>query len=120
MFRLIRSSKLFNKKMLTSLKPAGTQHFAASSSTSDKLSEDSKRVKQSFLNLIAVKDAPVSALFYGFSGLIPFVYIPAHMIQMGNYIPELAYAHLAYGAVILSFLGGSKWGTTIPNPGVSI
>ena len=30
------------------------------------------------------------------------------------YIPELAYAQLAYGASILSFLGGARWGFAVP------
>jgi len=55
-------------------------------------------------------------LFYGVSGLIPFTAIPAFMFQSSMYIPELAYAHLAYSAVILSFLGGVRWGSSISNP----
>ena len=59
------------------------------------------------------------ALAYGLGGLVPFVTIPAHMVNAGVFIPELAYCHLAYGAIILSFLGGTRWGLTLPHPQVS-
>jgi len=58
----------------------------------------------------------VPALAYGLGGLVPFVTIPAHMVNAGVFIPELAYCHLAYGAIILSFLGGTRWGLTLPHP----
>lgn len=31
-----------------------------------------------------------------------------------SYIPELAYAQVAYGASILSFVGGARWGFALP------
>lgn len=80
-----------------------------------KLSDD---IKTSLKSIPDIKHAPAPALFYGFSGLIPFTAIPAYMFQSGAYIPELAFTSLAYGAVILSFLGGVRWGTFLTNPQV--
>ena len=77
-----------------------------------------KDVKAALKNFGDIKDAPPSALTYGISGLIPFASIPAYMISSGIFIPELAYCNLAYGAVILSFLGGIRWGSSLPCPEV--
>lgn len=60
-----------------------------------------------------LKHAPAPALVLGISGLIPFVWIPLYMIMSNAYMPEMAFAQATYGAVILSFLGGIRWGTTI-------
>lgn len=57
---------------------------------------------------------PKPALTLGFAGLIPFVTPTLFMAVSGIYCPELAYAQLAYGASILSFLGGARWGYTLP------
>lgn len=73
----------------------------------------SEQTKCALKNISDVKHAPASALVYGVGGLIPFTSIPAYMFQSGVYIPELVYANLAYGAVILSFLGGIRWGVTV-------
>ena len=75
-----------------------------------------EETKAAFKNLSDIKDAPASALFFGTSGLIPFTSIPAYMLTSGAYIPELAYSSLTYSAVILSFLGGVRWGSAIPSP----
>lgn len=64
-----------------------------------------------------MKDLPKSpkpALYLGFSGLLPFVCPTLFMAMTENYIPELAYAQVAYGAAILSFLGGARWGFALP------
>lgn len=58
--------------------------------------------------------APKPALILGFAGLIPFVTPPLVMAVSESYYPELAYAQLAYGASILSFLGGARWGFALP------
>ena len=79
-----------------------------------------KDVKAALKNFGDIKDAPPSALTYGISGLIPFASIPAYMISSGIFIPELAYCNLAYGAVILSFLGGIRWGSSLPCPEVLV
>lgn len=58
--------------------------------------------------------SPTPALTLGFAGLIPFVTPTLIMAVSGIYCPELAYAQLAYGASILSFLGGARWGFVLP------
>ena len=57
---------------------------------------------------------PASAAALGFSGLIPFL-VPAIGLWVvgSSYQFELATALVAYGAVILSFLGGIRWGEAI-------
>ena len=57
---------------------------------------------------------PASAAALGFSGLIPFL-VPAIGLWLvgSNYQFELVTALVAYGAVILSFLGGVRWGVAI-------
>lgn len=58
--------------------------------------------------------SPKPALYLGFAGLIPFVTPTLLMAVTGSYFPELAYAQLAYGASIVSFLGGARWGFALP------
>lgn len=57
---------------------------------------------------------PKPALTLGFAGLIPFVTPTLIMAVTEVYCPELAYAQLAYGASILSFQGGARWGFALP------
>ncbi|XP_030647574.1 transmembrane protein 69 [Chanos chanos] len=61
-----------------------------------------------------IKNTPKPALYLGLSGLIPFVSAPLLMAVMETYIPEVAFAHVAYGASIVSFLGGARWGFALP------
>lgn len=61
-----------------------------------------------------LKQAPKPALYLGLSGLIPFVAAPLVMGATELYIPEIAFAQVAYGASILSFLGGVRWGFAVP------
>ncbi|XP_034979829.1 transmembrane protein 69 [Zootoca vivipara] len=62
----------------------------------------------------SLKDSPKPALYLGIAGLIPFVSVPLLMaIQEVSY-PELVFAQIAYGASILSFLGGIRWGFALP------
>lgn len=58
--------------------------------------------------------SPKPALTLGFAGLVPFVTPTLIMAVSEVYCPELAYAQLAYGASILSFLGGARWGFALP------
>lgn len=58
--------------------------------------------------------SPKPALYLGFAGLIPFVTPTLFMAVMETYCPELAFAQLAYGASIVSFLGGARWGFALP------
>lgn len=78
----------------------------------------SDETKTSLKNFTQIKNTPASALVYGVSGLIPFTAIPSFMYQTSMFVPELAYAQLAYSAVILSFLGGVRWGSSVSNPEV--
>lgn len=57
---------------------------------------------------------PKPALYLGLAGLIPFVCPTLFMGVTESYIPELAYAQVAYAASILSFLGGARWGFALP------
>lgn len=61
-----------------------------------------------------LKDAPLSAFWIGFGGLIPFVFPPLQSMVFG-YSPMLASLQLAYGTAILSFVGGCQWGYLVPN-----
>lgn len=65
-------------------------------------------------SLKSLIQAPTPALFLGFSGLIPFMSAPLLMAATQSFYPELAYAQVVYGAAIVSFLGGARWGFAIP------
>lgn len=58
--------------------------------------------------------SPAPALVLGFSGLLPFVSPPVYMILSQTYSAPLALAQTVYGACILAFLGGVRWGYVIP------
>ena len=60
-----------------------------------------------------LKHSPLPALALGASGLIPFVAAPSYMILCGTFMPSICTAQLTYGAFILLFLGGVKWGFSI-------
>lgn len=62
----------------------------------------------------ALTQAPKPALHLGFSGLIPFLSAPLLMAATQSFYPELAYAQVVYGACVVSFLGGARWGFAIP------
>lgn len=65
-------------------------------------------------DLKVLRNAPKPALYLGFSGLVPFISAPLIMAATETYIPELAYAQVVYGASIVSFLGGARWGFALP------
>ena len=54
--------------------------------------------------------SPAAPLVLGTGGLIPFVTPPLIMYAQAISCPELIDFQLYYGAVILSFLGGVRWG----------
>ncbi|KAM9797334.1 transmembrane protein 69-like [Syngnathus typhle] len=58
--------------------------------------------------------SPKAALWLGFAGLIPFVAPPLVMGVTESYLPDFAYAQLAYSVSIVSFLGGARWGYALP------
>lgn len=62
-----------------------------------------------------IKKSPQPALAYGAAGLLPFVVPPAAILLNCAFLPNLAFVQLAYGASILSFLGGVKWGFAVPD-----
>ena len=57
---------------------------------------------------------PKSAFTLGFLGIIPFIATATINLVPGAPLHELSmHALLGYGAVILSFLGGIRWGVAI-------
>jgi len=60
--------------------------------------------------ITGLRHSPAPALGLGLAGLIPFVAAPAYMYNAGVFLPSIATAQLTYGATILSFLGGVRWG----------
>lgn len=76
-------------------------------------SKDSTKALTVWEDLGALKRSPMPALTLGLSGLIPFVAAPMAMAQQGVFMPGLATAQMAYGATILSFLGGVRWGILV-------
>ncbi|XP_047380653.1 transmembrane protein 69 [Sciurus carolinensis] len=59
-------------------------------------------------------DSPKPALYITLAGLIPFIAPPLVMVMTKTYIPVLAFTQMAYGASFLSFLGGVRWGFSLP------
>ncbi len=60
-----------------------------------------------------------AAWILGLGGLVPF-FVGAWMIVTGSEViplPDLPFVVLSYGAVILSFLGGIRWGAALNEPG---
>ena len=61
-----------------------------------------------------IKNIPNSALVLGFSGLLPFVFLGSiYVYQSPDVNNGISSALLAYGAIILSFLGGVRWGVAM-------
>lgn len=64
-----------------------------------------------------LRHTPLPALVLGVGGVVPFVAPPLYMVYYsGEYCSLLEQGHLAYGAVILSFIGGVRWGLTLAHP----
>ncbi|XP_072505369.1 transmembrane protein 69 [Notamacropus eugenii] len=64
--------------------------------------------------LTHLRDVPKPALRAALTGLVPFAAPPLIMMTAQTYVPVLAFAQVAYGASFLSFLGGVRWGFTLP------
>lgn len=61
--------------------------------------------------ITGLRHCPYPALVLGTAGLLPFVGAPGLMMLIGqSSIAFLANAQMVYGACILSFLGGVRWG----------
>jgi len=66
------------------------------------------------MDIEGIKGIPNSALVLGLSGLLPFVFLGAiYVYQSPDVNSEIRSALLAYGAIILSFLGGVRWGVAM-------
>jgi len=91
--------------------------YAVTALTSNRLSTsapvDSQKIEV-VSNLKSLLQAPGWApLTLGAAGVIPFCAAPAYMINSGIYCQLLQNYHMAYGAVILSFVGGVRWGMAV-------
>ncbi len=63
-----------------------------------------------------IERAPAAATIYGVSGLLPFAALAAAMWVAPHGLSALAGgALLTYGAGILAFLGGVRWGAAMPD-----
>ncbi|XP_028329055.1 transmembrane protein 69-like [Gouania willdenowi] len=78
-----------------------------------RLTSQDSNIKEGF-SLKAITKSPKPALYLGCSGLIPFISAPLLMVATQSFYPEVAYAQMVYGASIVSFLGGARWGFAIP------
>jgi hypothetical protein len=66
------------------------------------------------------KSIPPAAAWLGAAGLLPFLGLALAALVLGGEAGATALrALLAYGAVILSFLGGIHWGLAIAAPGLA-
>ncbi|XP_057714111.1 transmembrane protein 69-like isoform X2 [Corythoichthys intestinalis] len=104
---LLIPSKLTSTNRLLRIKPvswAGTR-----------LCHSEKRDPKESTSVRAMIQAPKPALYLGLSGLIPFVTAPLLMATTQSFYPEVAHAQIMYGACIVSFLGGARWGFAIPD-----
>ncbi|MGB1117713.1 MAG: DUF3429 domain-containing protein [Parvibaculales bacterium] len=65
----------------------------------------------------AFKTIPAGALVLGFAGLIPFVAggVLVWLPQLQNIAPTIAPVVFFYAALIVSFLGGVRWGAVMQN-----
>ncbi|XP_063962418.1 transmembrane protein 69-like [Lytechinus pictus] len=102
---------------VTSCKPC-IHHYHTSARRQVINDEDGSASKESWLrkHKMQLKSAPPAALVLGFSGLIPFIAPAAYSIITFSCGPQVAFAQVAYGACILSFLGGVRWGFAISPP----
>ena len=64
--------------------------------------------------------APQAVLAYGLLGIIPFCSLPIAALLAPNCTSVAAAIEAVYAALILSFLGGARWGLAVrdasPNP----
>lgn len=59
---------------------------------------------------------PVAVMFYGFAGLIPFLAPPLLTLLWPQQHAVFEQALLWWAAIILSFLGGARWGAAVQAP----
>jgi hypothetical protein len=63
-----------------------------------------------------VTSIPKTVLIYGLLGLIPFLAPPLIGLFTPAHADILGLVVLVYGALILSFLGGARWGQEVVHP----
>lgn len=85
-------------------------------SLSDKVKHELSIFKS--VDLSQLKCAPFPAIVYGFGGVIPFLFPPLYFL-VGSYSSFLATSQLMYGASILAFIGGVKWGSAVAKGDIS-
>ncbi|XP_044223035.1 transmembrane protein 69-like [Thunnus albacares] len=110
---VLMPSRLTSPNRLLSIRPISWPDSRLCHGDSQGISERGD-TKDGF-SLRALTQAPKPALYLGFSGLIPFLSAPLLMAATQSFYPEVAYAQLVYGASIVSFLGGARWGFAIPD-----
>jgi hypothetical protein len=59
---------------------------------------------------------PAAVLLYGFAGLIPFLAPPVLSWLFPEHRPLFEQALMWWAAIILSFLGGARWGAAVQTP----
>ena len=110
--QLKRSSLILTNALRTK------KHFSSSPMNSINYKPMTNLKKINILgDLKHLPSAPAPALCLGLSGLIPFVSAPLYMYNSGFFLPDVAMAQLTYGASILSFLGGVRWGMLVAGVG---
>jgi hypothetical protein len=63
---------------------------------------------------------PASVLTYGVLGLIPFLAPPLAGLTFPGLKPASGLVLAVYGGLILSFLGGARWGLAIRSPSPNV
>ncbi len=66
--------------------------------------------------MAAATPIPRIVLGYGLVGLVPFVAPPLFSLWSPAHAGFLGVVSLGYGALILSFLGGARWGQEVARP----
>jgi hypothetical protein len=72
--------------------------------------------KQQGFAIVPSARIPRSVLIYGLLGLIPFLVPPLISLLTPSHAGILGLVALVYGALILSFLGGARWGQEVARP----
>ena len=65
---------------------------------------------------MAADSTPRSVLIYGLLGLIPFLAPPMIALARPDLMGRAGQAEALYGGLILSFLGGVRWGFAVKAP----
>ncbi|XP_034558358.1 transmembrane protein 69-like [Notolabrus celidotus] len=109
---VLMPSRLSSTNRLSSIRPVSWH--ASRLCHSDSHGTGERDHSKEGLSLRALTQAPKPALYLGFSGLIPFLSAPILMAATQSFYPDIAFAHVVYGATIVSFLGGARWGFALP------